>query len=124
MRIAVMTGLAIVLATGAMAQQASLAAESAPAPRCYRKTTVPAVYEARETLLRKARLVHEETPSGQIVMKHFPAIYVEEKTLVTPAYILLQEVACTKRVLRRAEPLPASQCVKTKGCEELPVPKP
>ncbi|MBP0482949.1 hypothetical protein [Sagittula salina] len=99
--------------------------DGVPGPRCYRKTKVEAVYETSQRLVRKARLVHEETDKGQITMTHYPAIYIEEKTLVSPSYILLQEVRCTKRVLRRAEPLPMENCLPARGCIELdPPPQP
>ncbi|WP_425074616.1 hypothetical protein [Sagittula sp. S175] len=117
MRIIGWTVLAACLATSAVAQDDGL-----PGPRCYRKTTVEAVYETSQRLIRKARLEHEERENGQIVMTHFPAIYIEEKTLVSPEYVLLQEVQCTRRILRKAEPLPAHECIETKGCTELEPP--
>ena len=98
------------------------AADGLPGPKCYRKVTVEAAYETSTRLVRKARLEHEEAPSGQITMIHYPAIYIEERRLVSPEYVLLQEVKCTKRVLRRAEPLPTRACLETKGCTELEPP--
>lgn len=91
-----------------------------PAPKCYRKVKVEAVYETSQRLLRKARLVHDEAENGQITLTHFPAIYVEDKTLVSPEYVLLQEVRCTKRVLRKAQSLPPeASCEPTRGCVEI-----
>lgn len=96
-----------------------LSSDVPPGPRCYRKVDVEAVYETSRRLVRKARLVHDEAEDGQIKLTHFPAIYVEEKTLLEPAYVLLQEVKCTRRVLRKAKSLPQEQCRETRGCREL-----
>jgi len=109
-----------VLCAGALpAAETLLPGEAPPGPMCYRKVQVEAVYETSERLVRKARLVHEEAENGQIKMVHYPAIYVEEKTLVTPAYVLLQEVACTKRILRKAERIPSEPCLPHRGCQEI-----
>ncbi|MGR3368170.1 MAG: hypothetical protein ACU0CC_03995 [Sagittula sp.] len=109
----------LVLASLANSAASAVDTDGVPAPRCYKKVSVEAKYDYSRRLVRKARLVHDENDKGQITMTHYPAIYIEEKTLVTPAYVLLREVKCTKRVLRRAEPLPSSTCVQTRGCEEL-----
>jgi len=108
-----------IVVLGVPAQAGEPGATAQPGPTCYRKVDVPAVYSFSKRLVRKARLVHEETDEGQIKLLHFPAIYVEEKTLVEPAHVLLQEVACTRRILRKAGRLPSAECVKTRGCEEL-----
>ncbi len=96
-----------------------LPSEAPPGPKCYRKAQIPAEYETSRRLVRKARLKHEETETGQIKMIHYPAIYVEEKTLKEAAYVLLQEVECTRRILRKAIKLPPEQCMETRGCREL-----
>jgi hypothetical protein len=90
-----------------------------PAPRCYRKERVEAKYEYSQRLVRKARLVHDEGPDGQIVLRYFPAIYIEEKALIAPEYVLLKEVDCTRRILRKADRLPETACVEARGCQEL-----
>ncbi|MEQ5869036.1 hypothetical protein J4E08_03870 [Sagittula sp. NFXS13] len=113
MRIVGWTLLAMSLAGQAVAR------DEGPGPMCYRKVNVEAVYETSRRLVRKARLVHNEAETGQITMTHFPAIYIEEKALVSPAYVLLKQVTCTRRILRRAESLPDGQCDPLKGCTEL-----
>ncbi|WP_347099558.1 hypothetical protein [Sagittula stellata] len=113
--------LAWTMALACLANSSAAAADidGLPGPRCYKKISVEAKYDYSRRLVRKARLVHDENDKGQITMTHYPAIYIEEKTLIAPAYVLLREVNCTKRVLRRAEPLPSGECVQTRGCEEL-----
>jgi hypothetical protein len=112
-------GAGAVSASGGQPAGLSSGDDGPPGPRCYKKEHVPAEYAYSKRLVRKARLVHEETESGQIELVHYPAIYIEEKTLVEPAYVLLQEVPCTRRILRTADRLPNAECVKTRGCEEV-----
>lgn len=114
-----MRWIATVCCMALLAPAAQAQPEGDPAPQCFRKHHVPAVYERSKRLLRKARLVHDETASGQIAMTHFPAIYIEKKTLISPAHVVLKQVRCTKAIIRKADRLPAEECLATKGCTEI-----
>jgi len=94
--------LAVLLATAAAARTAETGDETyvkvgdqrARLVACFREVTVPAKYSVKHVLLTPPKRQYIKRRSGRIELVEIPAVYVEERTLLEPEYILLRQIAC------------------------------
>ena len=61
---------------------------------CFREMHVPATYEVTKHLQTPAQQYYVKKRNGIIELRERPAVYREEKRLVSPAHTVMQEVQC------------------------------
>jgi hypothetical protein len=60
---------------------------------CYKEVQVPAKYQIKKVLIKKAEQKYLKK-GDMIRLVEYPAIYREDKKLVAPAHVLMREVPC------------------------------
>lgn len=78
--------LAIAMAAPAFAWEGHIVA-------CYDKVYVPAEFRTSKTLIMSAHTEWEHR-NGQMVRVHYPAVYKENRHLVTPAHYVARQAPC------------------------------
>ena len=97
---ALITLCGIVTATFAAAQtstaQNSVTQASANDRRiaCYREVQVPADYRVEQHLITPAQQYYFRRLNGVVELRERPAVYHEERILVSEARVVMQEVPC------------------------------
>ncbi len=60
---------------------------------CYDKVWVPATYHTKKYLEYPAKMQWEHS-NGQMVEMHYPAVYIEKKSLAKEGHYVLRKAAC------------------------------
>lgn len=61
---------------------------------CFEEVVVPAKYNVKKILVTPAKQQYIKRLSGRIELVEIPAVYREERTLVSPEATELREIAC------------------------------
>ncbi len=61
---------------------------------CYDKVWMPAKYATSKKLIMAAHTEWEHNKRGQMVKMHYPAVYKEMKSLVTPGHYVAKKAKC------------------------------
>jgi len=82
--------LALLAAPGAQAQGES---QRERLVACYNQVKVPAKYSVNKVKIKDAERKYIRR-NGRIELVEYPAVYREDKTLVEPAHVVMQEIPC------------------------------
>ena len=100
MRIVLCSVIAIVIsASGASAEEVyvDVNGERARLIACFEDVMMPAKYLVEHVLVTPAKRQYVKRRNGTVELVEYPALYVEERTLLEPAYRELRQIPCKKR---------------------------
>ena len=60
---------------------------------CYKEVTVPAKYHVKKILIKGPERQYWRR-NGRVELVEYPAVYKEEKTLIKPEHVVMQQISC------------------------------
>ena len=100
MRIVLHSVIAVMISvTGAAAEETyvEVNGERARLIACFEEVMMPAKYLVEHVLVTPAKRQYVKRRNGTVELVEYPAVYVEERTLLEPGYLELRQITCKKR---------------------------
>ena len=90
---------ATICASGALADEVyvDVNGERARLIACFEEVMMPAKYLVEHVLVTPAKRQYVKRRNGTVELVEYPAVYVEERTLLEPGHLELRQIPCKKR---------------------------